>query len=102
VKNKEKLETTLKTAKAKVTARADKVKAIEKTFEEFRVEKEKQVDKKIETETSVSLPPHFVTTSNISILTINHFYPYFQYFYLNLQSICIRSPFSNIYLWKSQ
>jgi len=69
VKNKEKLETLLKTAKAKVTARADEVKAIEKTLEEFRVEKEKQVDKKIETETSVSLPPHLATTSNISILT---------------------------------
>jgi hypothetical protein len=95
VKSEEKLETLLKIAKAKVTAKADEVKAIEKTLEEFRVEKEKQVDKKIEIETSVTFPPHFATTSNISIFDIYHFY-------LNLQSICIRSPFSNIYHWKSQ
>jgi hypothetical protein len=73
VKNEEKLETLLKTAKAKVTAKADEVKAIEKTLEEFRVEKEKQVDKKIETEASVSLPPHVATTFNISILTFTIF-----------------------------
>ncbi len=46
MKNKEKLETTLKTAKAKMIARADEVKAIEKTLEEFRVEKDKPLDKK--------------------------------------------------------
>ncbi len=69
MKNEKKLETLLKTAKAKVTAKADEVKAIERTLEEFRVEKEKQADKKIETEASVTLPPHFATTSNISILT---------------------------------
>jgi hypothetical protein len=80
VKNKEKLETLLKAAKAIVTARADGVKAIEKTLEEFRVEKEKQVDKKIETETSVSLPPHFATTSNISILTFTIFILTFNIF----------------------
>jgi len=39
VKNKEKLKTTLKTAKAKMTARVDEVKALEKTLKEFRVEK---------------------------------------------------------------
>jgi len=69
VKNKEDLETILKTRKAKVTARADEVKAIEKTLEEFRVEKNKQIDKKIDTEASITLPPHFATTLNISILT---------------------------------
>jgi hypothetical protein len=47
VKSKEKLETTLKTVEAKIIARADEVKAIEKTLEEFRVGKEKQIDKGI-------------------------------------------------------
>jgi len=37
----------VKTAKAKVTAKADEVKAIGKTLQVVRVEKEKQVDKKI-------------------------------------------------------
>jgi hypothetical protein len=69
VKNKGKLKTLLKTAKAKVTAKEDEVKAIEKTLEEFRVEKEKQVDKRVEAESSVTLPPHFATTFYISILT---------------------------------
>jgi hypothetical protein len=64
-----KTETLLRIAKAKVTAKADEVKAIEKTLQEFRVEKEKQVDKKIEAKASVTLPPHFATTFNISILT---------------------------------
>ena len=69
MKNKEKLETTLKTAKAKMTARADEVKAIEKTLEEFGVEKDKQIGKRIEIEASITLPPHLATTSNTSILT---------------------------------
>jgi len=72
-KTEEKLKTLLKTAKVKVTAKADEVKAIEKTLQEFRVEKEKQVDKKIEAEASVTLPPHFATTFNISILTFTIF-----------------------------
>ena len=66
VKNKE---TILKTRKAKVTARADEVKAIEKTLEEFRVEKNKQIGKKIDTEASITLPPHFATTFTIFMLT---------------------------------
>ena len=41
MKSKEKLETTLKTVKAKMTARADEVKAIKKTLEEFRVGEDK-------------------------------------------------------------
>jgi hypothetical protein len=69
VKKEGKLKTLLKTAKAKMTAKADEVKAIEKTLKEFRVEKEKQVDKTIEAEASVTLPPHFATTFNISMLT---------------------------------
>ena len=48
VKNKRKSGTLSITAKAKVTAKADEVKALEKTLKEFRVEKEKQLDKKIE------------------------------------------------------
>jgi hypothetical protein len=76
VKTEEKLITLLKTAKAKVTAKADEVKAvkaIEKTLQVFRVEKEKQIDKKTEAEASVTLPPHFATTLNISILTFTIF-----------------------------
>ena len=87
MKSKEKLETTLKTVEAKIIARDDEVKAIEKTLEEFRVEKEKQVDKKIETETSISLPPHFATTSNIPILTFTIFILTFNIF------ISIFNPF---------
>jgi len=46
VNTEEKLKTLLKTAKAEVTAKADEVKAIGKTLQVVRVEKEKQVDKK--------------------------------------------------------
>jgi len=83
VKNKEDLETILKTRKAKVTARADEVKAIEKTLEEFRVEKNKQIDKKIETEASITLPPHFATTFNIFILTFTIFILTYNIFIFN-------------------
>ena len=72
VKNKKKLGTLSITAKAKVTAKADEVKALEKTLKEFRVEKEKQVDKKIKAEAPVTLPPHLANTS-ISILTFTIF-----------------------------
>jgi len=70
-----------------VTAKADEVKAIEKTLEEFRVEKDKQVDKKIEAEASVTLPPHFATTINNSILTFTIFIFTFNIF------ISIFNPF---------
>jgi hypothetical protein len=83
VKNKEKLETRFKTAKAKVTVKADEVKAIEKTFKEFRVGREKQVDKKIEAEAPVTLPPHFATTFNIAILTFTIFIITFDIFIFN-------------------
>jgi hypothetical protein len=72
VKNKERLTTLLINAKAKVTAKADEVKALVKTLKEFRVEKEKQVDKMIKAESPVTLPPHFATTFNISILIRIH------------------------------
>ena len=45
------------------------MKAIEKTLEEFRVGKEKQIDKKIETKASITLPHPFATTFYICILT---------------------------------
>ncbi len=64
MKNERKLRTLLKTAKAKVTAKADEVKALERTLKEFRVENEKS---------PVTLPPHFATTFNISILTFTIF-----------------------------
>ena len=71
MKSKEKLETTLKTVEAKIIARADEVKAIEKTLEEFRARKEKQIDRKIETKASITLPHPFATTFHIFILTFN-------------------------------
>jgi len=83
VKNEEKLKTLFKTTKAKVTARADEVKAIEKTLKEFGVGKEKQVDKKIEAEALVTLPPHFATTFNIAILTFTIFIFTFNIFIFN-------------------
>ena len=49
------------------------MKAIEKTLEEFRVGKDKQIDKRIETEASITLPPPFATTFNIFILTFTIF-----------------------------
>ncbi len=73
VKNERKLKTLFETAKAKVTAKVDEVKALEKTLKEVRVEKEKQIDKKIEAGSSITLPPHFATTFNISILTFTIF-----------------------------
>jgi hypothetical protein len=87
VKNEGKLRTQLKTAKAEVTAKADEVKALGKTLKEFRVEKEKQVDKKIEAESSVTLPPNFATKFNISILTFTIFIFTFNIF------ISISNPF---------
>ncbi len=60
--------TRLTNAKAKTTAKADEVKAIEKTLKEFRIEKEKQ----LKVASTGSLPPHFATTFNISSLICIH------------------------------
>jgi hypothetical protein len=68
VENKEKLMTLLTNAKANTTAKADEVKAIEKTLKEFRVEKEKQ----LKVASTGSLPPHFATMFNISSLICIH------------------------------
>jgi hypothetical protein len=73
--------------KIKPTAKADEVKALEKTLKEFRVKKEKQVDKKTEAELLVTLPPHFATTFNIAILTFTIFIFTFNIF------ISIFNPF---------
>jgi hypothetical protein len=59
--------TLLTDAKTEVTAKLDKVKAIEKTLKEFKVEKEKQLDQKIKAESPAALPPHFATTFCVSI-----------------------------------
>jgi len=71
VKSEEKLETTIKTVEAKIIARDDEVKAIEKTLEEFRARKEKQIDRKIETKASITLPHPFATTFHIFTLIFN-------------------------------
>ncbi len=86
MKNKRRLGTLSITAKAKVTAKADEVKALEKILKEFRVGKEKQVDKKIEAEAPVTLPPPFANTY-ISILTFTIFIFTFNIF------ISIFNPF---------
>jgi hypothetical protein len=58
---------------ANTIARDDEVKAITKTLKEFRARKEKQIDRKIETRASITLPHPFATTSHISILTFTIF-----------------------------
>ena len=59
----------IKTDEAKIIARDDEVKAIEKNVEDFRARKERQIDRRIETKASMTLPHLFATTSHISILT---------------------------------
>jgi hypothetical protein len=80
VKSKENLETMIKIDEAKIIARDDEVKAIEKTVEEFRARKEKQIDKRIETKASMTLPHPFATISHISILTFTSFICTFNIF----------------------
>jgi hypothetical protein len=58
--------------KAKMTAKVNKVKAIERTMTGFRREVEKQLDTKIRSESTITLPPHFATTFNIPVLTYIH------------------------------
>jgi hypothetical protein len=72
VRNENKLVTLLTNTKAKVTAKADEVKAIEKTPTGFRMEIEKQLDKKIGSDSPVTLPLHFATPFNISVLICIH------------------------------
>ena len=49
------------------------MKAIEKTAQEFRASKEKQIDKAIETKALITLPHPSATISYISILTFTSF-----------------------------
>jgi hypothetical protein len=57
----------LTTIKAKSTAKVNEGKAIEKTLTGFRIEGEKLVDPKIESETTVTLPSRFTAMCNIPI-----------------------------------
>jgi len=68
VRNEEKLTKT----KAKMTAKVDEVKAIERTRTGSRMEIEKQLDKKIGSESTITLPPHFATPLNIPVLIYIH------------------------------
>jgi hypothetical protein len=58
--------------KAKITAKVNEVKAIERTMTGFRREIEKQLDIRIRSESTTTLPPHFATTFNISVLIYSH------------------------------
>jgi hypothetical protein len=58
--------------KAKMTAKVNEVKATERTMTGFRREVEKQLDTKIRSESTITLPPHFATTFNIPVLTYIH------------------------------
>jgi hypothetical protein len=73
VKSKENLKTMTKIDEAKIIARDDEVKAIEKTVEEFRASKEKQIDRGIETKALITLPHPSATISYIPILTFTSF-----------------------------
>jgi hypothetical protein len=53
--------------RAKRTAKVNEVKAIEKTPTGFRIEIEKQLNKKIGSEPTITLPPHFTTMFNIPV-----------------------------------
>jgi hypothetical protein len=68
VRNENKLVTFSTDAEAKVTAKADEVKAIKKTQTEFRMEIGKQLDKRIGSDLPVTLPLHFATTFNMSVI----------------------------------
>jgi hypothetical protein len=73
VKSKENLKTMIKSDEAKIIARDDEVKAIEKTAQEFRASKEKQIDKRIETKALITLPHPSANISYIPILTFTIF-----------------------------
>jgi hypothetical protein len=61
-----------KPTKTKAKMTANEVKAIEKTLTGFRREIEKQLDKRIGSESTITLPPHFATTYNIHVLIYIH------------------------------
>jgi hypothetical protein len=81
VKSKENTKTIIKfDDEAKMIARDDEVKAMEKTLKEFRARKGKQIDREIDTEASITLPYPFATTFHISILTFTIFICTFNIF----------------------
>jgi hypothetical protein len=53
--------------RAKLTAKVNEVKAIEKTLTGSKIEREKQLNKKKGSEPTITLPPRFTTMFNISI-----------------------------------
>jgi hypothetical protein len=53
--------------KTKMKAKVNEVKAIERTLTGFRIEIGKQLDQKIGSEPTITLPPHFTTMFNISV-----------------------------------
>jgi hypothetical protein len=73
VKIKENPKTVTKIDGAKIIARDDEVKAIEKTVREFRASKEKQIDKGVKTKALITLPHPSATISYILILTFTSF-----------------------------
>jgi hypothetical protein len=88
VKSKENLKTMIKIDGAKIIARDDEVKDIEKTAQEFRASKEKQIDQGIETKALITLPHPSATISYISILTFTSFIGTFNIF-ISIFSSCI-------------
>jgi hypothetical protein len=63
VRNEEALTKTI----AKMTAKVNEVKAIDNTLTGFRIEIEKQLNKKIGSEPMITLPPHFTTMFNVPV-----------------------------------
>jgi hypothetical protein len=69
--------------KAKLTAKVNEVKAIEKTLTGSRIEREKQLNKKIRSEPTITLPSRFTAMFNTSIL----FYVFTIFIFKNFISI---------------
>jgi hypothetical protein len=105
VRHENKLVTFSTDSKAKVTAKADEVKAIRKTQTEFRMEIGKQLDKMTGSDLQVTLHLHFATAFTISILIytcitftifilifnpflLDHFDHHFQTFTLGNLRVC--------------
>jgi hypothetical protein len=58
--------------KTKMTAKVNEVKAIKRTMTGFRRKIEKQLDTKIRSKSTITLPPHLAVTFNIPILIYIH------------------------------
>jgi len=66
--------------RAELTAKVNEVKAIEKTLTGSKIEREKQLNKKIGSEPTITLPSRFTTMFNIFIFTFNIFISTFNSF----------------------